>query len=87
MTIALNNFTNITTVFLYICYSIIRRLDASQLIIELLIGGWIINISLLFYSIYRIASEQEAVDNSTKNWIYFRTIVNVIFLFLSINLV
>jgi hypothetical protein len=69
MTIALNNFTDITTVFLYIYYSIIRRLDEGQLIIELLIGGWIINISLLFYSIYKIANEQEALDNSTKNCI------------------
>jgi hypothetical protein len=83
---SLNNLTNILTVVLYISYSIIKRIDASQFIIVALTAAWIINISLLIYSILKILSDQEVIEKSRKNWIYFRTIVNLVFLLLTIYL-
>ena len=80
-----NNLTNIITVVLFISYSIIKRIDPSQLIIGVLAAAWMINISLLIYSIFKIVSDQEAIDSSTKNWIYFRTIINIVFLYLTIT--
>ena len=80
-----NNLTNIITVVLFISYSIIKRIDPSQLIIGFLAAAWMINISLLIYSIFKIVSDQEAIDSSTKNWIYFRTIINIVFLYLTIT--
>jgi len=83
---SLNNFTNILTIVLYISYSIIKRIDASQLVIVGLSAGWVINISLLIYSILKILSNQEVVVHSKKNWIYFRAFVNLIFLIFTIYL-
>jgi len=83
---SLNNLTNILTVVLYISYSIIKRVDASQFVIVALTAAWIINISLLIYSILKILSDQEVIEKSSKNWIYFRTIVNLVFLILTIYL-
>jgi hypothetical protein len=83
---SLNNLTNILTVVLYISYSIIKRIDASQFIIVALTAAWIINISLLIYSILKILSDQEVIEKSRKIWIYFRTIVNLVFLLLTIYL-
>ena len=83
---SLNNLTNILTVVLYISYSIIKRIDASQFIIAALAAAWVINISLLIYSILKILSDQEGVERSTKNWIYFRTVVNLVFLYFTITL-
>lgn len=83
---SLNNFTNILTVVLYIIYSIIKRIDAGHLIIVALSTAWVINISILIYSIFKILSDQDVIEHSRKYWIYFRTIVNVIFLCLTIYL-
>ncbi len=83
---SLNKLTNILTVVLYISYSIIKRIDASQFIIAALAAAWVINISLLIYSILKILSDQEVIEKSSKNWIYFRTIVNLVFLLLTIYL-
>lgn len=80
-----NNLTNIITVVLFISYSIIKRIDPSQLIIGVLAAAWMINISLLIFSTFKIVSDQEAIDSSTKNWIYFRTIINIVFLYLTIT--
>lgn len=82
----LNNLTNILTVVLFIIYSIIKRIDASQLLIGIVVAGWIINVCLLIYSILKILSDQEVVELSTKNWIYFRTVVNFVFLYFTIDL-
>lgn len=82
----LNNLTNILTVVLFIIYSIIKRIDASQLLIGIVVAGWIINVYLLIYSILKILSDQEVVELSTKNWIYFRTVVNFVFLYFTIDL-
>lgn len=83
---SLNNLTNILTVVLYISYSIIKRIDASQFVIVALTAAWVINISLLIYSILKILSDQEVIEKSRKIWIYFRTIVNLVFLLLTIYL-
>lgn len=82
----LNNLTNILTVVLFISYSIIKRIDASELLIGIVVAGWIINLYLLIYSILKILSDQEVVELSTKNWIYFRTVVNLVFLYFTITL-
>jgi hypothetical protein len=82
----LNNLTNIFTVILYISYSIIKRIDTSQFIVVALTAAWIINISLLIYSILKILSNQEAIEKSKKYWIYFRAIVNIAFLIFTIYL-
>ncbi len=82
----LNNLTNILTVVLFISYSIIKRIDASQLLIGIVVAGWIINLCLLIYSILKILSDQEVVERSTKNWIYFRTFVNLVFMCFTITL-
>jgi hypothetical protein len=82
----LNNITNILTAVLYISYSIIKRIDASQFIIVALAAAWVINISLLIYSILKILNDQEVIEKSRKTWIYFRTIVNFVFLLLTIYL-
>ena len=58
---SLNNLTNILTVVLYISYSIIKRVDASQFVIVALTAACIINISLLIYSILKILSDQEVI--------------------------
>ena len=83
---SLNNLTNILTIVLFISYSIIKRIDASQLLIGIVVAGWIINLCLLIYSILKILSDQEVVELSTKNWIYFRTVVNLVFLYFTITL-
>lgn len=83
---SLNNLTNILTIVLFISYSIIKRIDASQLLIGIVVAGWIINLCLLIYSILKILSDQEVVERSTKNWIYFRTFVNLVFLYFTITL-
>lgn len=83
---SLNNLTNILTIVLFISYSIIKRIDASQLLIGIVVAGWIINLCLLIYSILKILSDQEVVERSTKNWIYFRTFVNLVFLYFTIDL-
>jgi hypothetical protein len=82
----LNNLTNILTVVLFISYSIIKRIDASELLIGIVVAGWIINLCLLIYSILKILSDQEVVELSTKNWNYFRTVVNFVFLYFTITL-
>ena len=69
----LNDFTNITTVILYILYSIIKRFQ--------------LNLSLIIYLIYKIIKDKESMEKSTKNWLYFRTIANLGFVYLSLQLI
>jgi hypothetical protein len=82
----LNDFTNITTVILYILYSIIKRFQLNQTYILLLAIAWAINLSLIIYLIYKIVKEKEAMEKSTKNWLYFRTIANLGFIYLTMRL-
>jgi hypothetical protein len=83
----LNDFTNITTVILYILYSISKRLYLNQTLVIILAITWAINLSLIIYLIYKIVREKQAMEKSTKNWLYFRTIANLGFIYLTMRLI
>jgi hypothetical protein len=84
---SLNDFTNITTVILFILYSILKRFDLNQTLVIILAIAWTINLSLIIYLIYKIVKDKEAMEKSTKNWLYFRTIANLGFINLTIQLI
>jgi hypothetical protein len=84
---SLNDFTNITTVILFILYSIIKRFDLNQIFVLVLVLAWLINLSLIIYLIYKIIKDKEAMEKSTKNWLYFRIIANLGFIYLTIQLI
>jgi hypothetical protein len=83
----LNDFTSITTVILYILYSIIKRFQLNQAFVLLLAIAWAINLCLIIYLIYKIVKDKEAMEKSTKNWLYFRTIANLGFIYLTMRLI
>ena len=83
----LNDFTNITTVILFILYSIIKRFQLNQTLVIILAIAWTINLSLIIYLIYKIIKEKDAMEKSTKNWLYFRTIANLGFIYLTLRLI
>jgi len=84
---SLNDFTNITTVILYILYSISKRLYLNQTLAIILAIAWAINLSLIIYLIYKIVKDKVAMEKSTKNWLYFRTIANLVFIYLTLRLI
>jgi hypothetical protein len=84
---SLNDFTNITTVILFILYSIIKRFDLNQIFVLVLVLAWLINLSLIIYLIYKIVKDKEAMEKSTRNWLYFRTIANLGFIYLTLSLI
>ena len=84
---SLNNFTNITTVVLFILYSIVKRFDVNQTFGLLLAIAWAINLALIIYLIYKIGKDKEAMEKSNKNWLYFRTIANLGFIYLTMQLI
>ena len=84
---SLNNFTNITTVVLFILYSIVKRFDVDQTFVLLLAIAWAINLALIIYLIYKINNDKEAMEKSNKNWLYFRTIANLGFIYLTMQLI
>ena len=51
---SLNDFTNITTVILFILYSILKRFDLNQTLVIILAIAWTINLSLIIFLIYKI---------------------------------
>ena len=83
----LNEFTNITTVILYILYSISKRLYLNQTLVIILAIAWAINLSLIIYLIYKIVKDKEAMEKSTRNWLYFRTIAILGFIYLTMRLI
>ena len=83
----LNDFTNITTVILYILYSIIKHFQLNQAFLLLLAIAWAINLALIIYLIYKINNDNEAMEKSNKNWLYFRTIANLGFIYLTMQLI
>jgi hypothetical protein len=83
----LNNFTNITTVVLFILYSIFKRIHINQTFVSVLAIAWAINLSLIIYLIYKIIKDKESMEKSTKNWLYFRTIANLGFIYLTMRLI
>jgi hypothetical protein len=84
---SLNDFTNITTVILYILYSISKRLYLNQTLVIILAIAWAINLSLIIYLIYKIVKDKEAMEKSTRKWLYFRTIANLGFIYLTLRLI
>jgi hypothetical protein len=84
---SLNDFTNITTVILYILYSISKRLYLNQTLVIILAIAWAINLSLIIYLIYKIVKDKEAMEKSTRNWLYFRAIANLGFIYLTLRLI
>lgn len=84
---SLNDFTNITTVILFILYSIVKRFDLNQMFVLVLTLAWAINLSLIGYLIYKIIKEKDAMEKSTKNWLYFRAIANLGFIYLTLRLI
>jgi len=83
----LNDFTSITTVILYILYSIIKRFQLNQAFVLLLAIAWVINLCLIMYLIYKIVKDKEAMEKPNKYWLYFRTIANLGFIYLSLQLI
>jgi hypothetical protein len=84
---SLNDFTNITTVILFILYSILKRFDLNQTLVVILAIAWVINLSLIIYLIYKIVKDKEAMEKSNRNWLYFRTIANLGFIYLTLSLI
>ena len=84
---SLNDFTNITTVILYILYSISKHLYLNQTLVIILALVWLINLSLIIYLIYKIVKDKEAMEKSNKYWLCFRAIANLGFIYLSLQLI
>lgn len=84
---SLNDFTNITTVILYILYSISKRLYLNQTLVVILAIAWAINLSLIIYLIYKIVKDKEAMEKSDKYWLCFRAIANLGFIYLTLRLI
>jgi hypothetical protein len=84
---SLNDFTNITTVILFILYSVVKRFDLNQIFVLALTFVWSINLGLIIYLIYKIIKEKDSMQKSTKNWLYFRTIANLGFIYLTLRLI
>ena len=83
----LNELTSFNTLGSYILYSIIKRFDLNQIFVLVLVLAWLINLSLIIYLIFKIIKEKDAMEKSTRNWLYFRTIANLGFIYLTIQLI
>ena len=84
---SLNKLTSFNTLGLYILYSISKRLYLNQTLVVILAIAWVINLSLIIYLIYKIVKDKEAMEKSTRNWLYFRIIANLGFIYLTIQLI
>jgi len=84
---SLNKLTSFNTLVLYILYSISKRLYLNQTLVIILAIAWTINLSLIIYLIYKIVKDKEAMGKSTINWLYFRTIANMGFIYLTLRLI
>ena len=84
---SLNELTSFNTLLLYIFYSISKRFDVNQTFVLLLAIAWAINLALIIYLIYKINNDKEAMEKSNKNWLYFRTIANLGFIYLTMQLI
>ena len=84
---SLNDLTSCNTLVLYIFYSISKRLYLNQTLVIMLAIAWAINLSLIIYLIYKIVKDKEAMEKSNKNWLYFRTIANLGFIYLTMQLI
>jgi hypothetical protein len=84
---SLNKLTSFNTLVLYILYSISKRLYLNQTLVIILAIAWVINLSLIIYLIYKIVKDKEAMEKSTINWLYFRIIANLGFIYLTLSLI
>ena len=84
---SLNELTSFNTLVLYIFYSISKRLYLNQALVIILAIAWVINLSFIIYLIYKMVKDKEAMEKSTKNWLYFRTIANLGFIYLTMRLI
>jgi len=84
---SLNELTSFNTLLLYIFYSFSKRLYLNQTLVIILAIAWAINLSLIIYLIYKIIKDKETMEKSTKNWLYFRTIANLGFIYLTMHLI
>ena len=84
---SLNELTSFNTLGLYILYSISKRLYLNQTLVVILAIAWVINLSLIIYLIYKIVKDKEAMEKSNINWLYFRIIANLGFIYLTIQLI
>jgi len=84
---SLNELTSFNTLVLYILYSISKRLYLNETLVTILAIAWAINLSLIIYLIYKIVKDKEAMEKSTRNWIYFRTLANLGFIYLTLRLI
>lgn len=84
---SLNELTSFNTLVLYIFYSISKRLYLNQALVIILAIAWVINLSFIIYLIYKMVKDKEAMEKSTKNWLYFRTIANLGFIYLTLRLI
>jgi hypothetical protein len=84
---SLNKLTSFNTLGLYILYSISKRLYLNQTLVIILAIAWTINLSLIIYLIYKIVKDKEAMEKYTINWLYFRIIANLGFIYLTIQLI
>jgi hypothetical protein len=84
---SLNELTSFNTLGLYILYSISKRLYLNQALVIILAIAWVINLSLIIYLIYKIVKDKEAMEKSTRIWLYFRIIANLGFIYLTIQLI
>jgi len=82
----LNEFTSFNTIILYIFYSFSKRLYPNQTFISILIIAWTLNLSLLTYSLYKKMKDQEVIEKSAKFWFCYRAILNLVFLYLTCDL-
>ena len=87
MTRTLNDFTNITTVLLFIFYAIFKRFHLHQAFFLVLAIAWAINLSIIIYLLYKMTKDKSTMEKSTKNWIYFRSIANLGFIYLTMQLI
>ena len=86
MKASLNDLANSNTLILYIFYSFSKRLYPNQIFISILIIAWTINLSLLTYSLYKKMKDQEAIERSTKFWFCYRALLNILYLYLTCDL-
>jgi hypothetical protein len=84
---SLNELTSFNTLVLYIFYSISKRLYLNQTFVIMLAIAWAINLALIIYLIYKINNDKEAMEKPNKNWLYFRTIANLGFIYLTMQLI
>ena len=82
----LNEFASFNTIILYIFYSFSKSLYPNQTFIIILVLAWVFNICLLAFSLSKKMKGQELIEKSTKFWFCYRVILNLVYLYLTCDL-